>query len=1461
MMDDLNITMEEYIRLEEEKAPRHGKVYNWETATYGKIWYDEDIHDLRYAETEFPAIVYNDALTSEVMLSCKPTSSIMSAAKLPRLNPNEFDLWKMRIEQYFLMTDYSLWDVILNGDSPAPTRVIEGVIQPVAPTTAEQRLARKNELNARGTLLMALPDKHQLKFNIHKDAKTLMEAIEKRFGGNKETKKVQKTLIEQQYKNFTGFSSESLDQIHDKLQKLINHLKIYEAEVKSSSSASTSTQNIAFVSSTNTDSTNEPVSAAASVFAVSEKIHVSALLNVDTLNCDFYEKKMAQTSVISYAPRGHHHHYASMTPINPQKHVVPTVVLTKFKLVSITATRPVTAVILKSHVTRPRPVKPIVTKPYSPPRRHINRSPSPKASNFPPKVTTVKVPHRLARKNELKARGTLLMALPDKHQLKFNIHKDAKTLMEAIEKRFGGNKETKKVQKTLLKQQYKNFTGFSSESLDQIHDKLQKLINHLKIYEAEVKSSSSASTSTQNIAFVSSTNTDSTNEPVSAAASVFAVSAKIHVSALLNVDTLNCDFYKKKMTQTSVMSHAPRGHHHHYASMTPINPQKHVVPTVVLTKFNLVSIIAARPVTAVVLKSHVTRPRLVKPIVTKPYSPPRRHINRSPSPKASNFPPKVTAVKVPHVNAAKIMNYQPVTVGNQSNLSAGVQEQFDPEKAGEERVQQYVLFPVWSSGYTNPQNTDVDAALEVKEPEFEGTRPQSEVHVSLSSTAHINEDNAAISLVLAVGQISTNNTNTFSAAGPSNAVVQADFNNLETSITISPIPTTRVHKDHPVTQIIGDLSLATQRRSMIRVAKDQGRLTQINNDDFHTCMFAYFLSQEEPKRKVWVLVDLPHGKRAICTKWVFRNKKDKRGVVVRNKARLIAQGHTQEEGIDYEEVFAPIARIEAIRFEDPDYPDKVYKVVKALYGLHQAPRAWYETLANYLLEIGFLRGNIDHTLFIKWQKDGKSASTPIDTEKPLLKDLDGMLVAQQVDESAVELNDDNVYAVGVADEGVAEVNVDVVPAAIDEPSIPSPTLSTQPPHQSQDIPSTSQIAQALEIPKLKQRVKKLERRNKLKVPKLRRLKRVGTSQKDISKDVVVDAEIKENDEVEPSELQELVELVTTAKLITEVVIAAGATITVAAPQLTTAAAPTLTTAHSATRKGNGVVIRDPEETATPSTIIHTEAKSKDKGKWILVEKTKPLKKQAQIKQDEAYDRELEAELNKNIDWDEVIDHVQRKEKEENAVKRNVAGFKMDYFKRMTYDDIRSIFKKKFNSNVAFLDKTKKQMEEEDSRALKRIIPNDEDDVYTDATPLARKVPVVDYEIYIKNNKPYYKIIRANGSPQLFLSFLSLLRNFDREELEVFWELVKERSSMEESKNSSWFSKGQKLEIVRVLWSAHYHIYLYTDDLLVERRYPLTRLTLDQMLNNVRLEVEEESDLSLELLRFIRRQQQEGFRLE
>nr|GEW80053.1 hypothetical protein [Tanacetum cinerariifolium] len=435
-----------------------------------------------------------------------------------------------------------------------------------------------------------------------------------------------------------------------------------------------------------------------------------------------------------------------------------------------------------------------------------------------------------------------------------------------------------------------------------------------------------------------------------------------------------------------------------YVPLTTSKPQKHRVPTVVLTQSKPVSNTTVRP--------------------------------------DSNSPPRVNADQVPVVSVALgkqgtwelnggyvafggigptwlfdidslsgTMNYHPVTAGNQTNSSAGFQDNFDAKKAGEEVDQSYMLFPVWSSvGFTNPKNNVEDAAFDGKEHDFDVKKPKSKVILSPSSSAQSkeqddktmkeakgkspvdsvkgyrglntefqdcsknssNEVTTASSTVPTVGQNSLNSTNTFSAAGPSNTAVNPTY---------------------------GDAS-------------------QFPDDP-----------------------DMPRLENIIHS-----------------------NDEAVEEGIDYEEVFAPVARIEAIQiflayasfigfmvyqmdvkstflygtieeevyvyqpsgFEDPDYPDKVYKVVKALYGLYQAPRAWYETLATYLLENGFQRGTIDQTLFIKKPKgdillvkqkkdgifisqykyvagilrkfgltEGKSTSTPIDIEKPLLKDPDG----------------------------------------------------------------------------------------------------------------------------------------------------------------------------------------------------------------------------------------------------------------------------------------------------------------------------------------------------------------------------------------------------------------------------------------------------------------------------------------
>ncbi|GJW17024.1 hypothetical protein Tco_0024460 [Tanacetum coccineum] len=153
------------------------------------------------------------------------TTTTTLTTRLPIFNLGEYDLWLMRIEQYFLMTDYSLWEVIKNGNKVLK-RTVGETEQEYEPTTAEEKQDRRNEMKARGTLLMALPNKDQLKFHSYKDAKLLMEAIEKRYGGNKESKKVQRTLLKQQYENFVGSSSEIIDQTFDRLQKLIILLEI-----------------------------------------------------------------------------------------------------------------------------------------------------------------------------------------------------------------------------------------------------------------------------------------------------------------------------------------------------------------------------------------------------------------------------------------------------------------------------------------------------------------------------------------------------------------------------------------------------------------------------------------------------------------------------------------------------------------------------------------------------------------------------------------------------------------------------------------------------------------------------------------------------------------------------------------------------------------------------------------------------------------------------------------------------------------------------------------------------------------------------------------------------------------------------------------------------------------------------------------------------------------------------------
>nr|GEY41771.1 synaptobrevin, longin-like domain protein [Tanacetum cinerariifolium] len=458
---------------------------------------------------------------------------------------------------------------------------------------------------------------------------------------------------------------------------------------------------------------------------------------------------------------------------------------------------------------------------------------------------------------------------------------------------------------------------------------------------------------------------------------------------------------------------------------------------------------------------------------------------------------------------------------------------------------------------------------------------------------------------------------------------------------------------------------------------------------------------------------------------------------------------------------------------------------------------------------------------------------------------------------------------------VEDVAEDVAHVATPSPSpygIPSlPQEPSSPPQQPHVTPPR------LEIVKLKARVKNLEKIDKVKSSKFRRLRKVGESRQVESSDdmedvfnqgriinedegieLVKDAEIAESEgrqadkqaqiynidldhsskvlsmQEDDSEVQEVVEIVTMAKLITKVVTAAASQVSAASTTIPAAsvticvAAPTVVAAY--TRRRNGVIIRDPKEELSLKTSAKTPAetpKVKDKGKGIMVKAPKPMKKKDQIELDAEYARKLHEEINKDvvdfnndIDWDATMDHVNQKssinpqyikryqgmkkrpQTESEALKnimiylKNTVGYKMDFFKEMSYADICPIFQARLDENMRFLFKSKEEIEEEDKeiirsinetpaqKAAKRrklseeaqeakdlrkrldVVEDKDNDVFVKATPLASKVPVVDYQIVVIDNKPRFKIIKADETHQLYISFATLLKNFDREDLET-----------------------------------------------------------------------------------------------
>ncbi|GKD42517.1 putative ribonuclease H-like domain-containing protein [Tanacetum coccineum] len=392
--------------------------------------------------------------------------------------------------------------------------------------------------------------------------------------------------------------------------------------------------------------------------------------------------------------------------------------------------------------------------------------------------------------------------------------------------------------------------------------------------------------------------------------------------------------------------------------------------------------------------------------------------------------------------------------GTNSNDLVGIEESIGAGHSSKEigSSQDYIFMPLWNNGslfdysLKNASNDEPQPSSDAGKKDDEGVNKESGIDDQErpeNSTQDINIVGPSINTAstnVNTGSLNINIVSPTVTTAPLEAThadffgdeTEVDMSNITTTYPVPSTPNTRIHKDHSLDHVIGDVQSGVQTRRMTKTTNEQGFISAVyegkTHEDLHTCLFACFLSQEEPKKviqalkdpswieamqeellqfklqQVWTLVDLPHGKRAIGTKWVYRNKKDERGIVIRNKARLVAQGYTQEEGIDYDEVFAPVARIEAIRlflayasfkdfvvyqmdvksaflygkieeevyvcqppgFEDPEFPDRVYKVEKALYGLHQAPRAWHDIMfAVYACAILQVTPKVSHLHAVK----------------------------------------------------------------------------------------------------------------------------------------------------------------------------------------------------------------------------------------------------------------------------------------------------------------------------------------------------------------------------------------------------------------------------------------------------------------------------------------------------------------
>ncbi|GJX24496.1 putative ribonuclease H-like domain-containing protein [Tanacetum coccineum] len=871
------------------------------------------------------------------------------------------------MEHYLAHTDYSIWEVIQNGNGPISiTTDTQGQIKVLPPRTAEEIIARERERKARTTLLMALPEDHLAKFHKMTDAKEMWDAIKSRFGGNDESKKMQKYILKQQFEGFSihraGVSTEDANQKFlrslpsawsqvslimrtkpgvDSLSfdDLYNNLRVFESDVKGSTASSSSPQNVAFVSK-NTSSTNElPQLDHEDLEQIDEydleEMDLKWQVAMISMRMKKFYKKTDNRRRDAWNSRtkdgsrtGKKEDSKALVIINEEdvdwsNHSEED---EDYALMLATA---------QTHTQEFKNKDVIEFCGSKGIKREYSNARTPQQNGV------------AERKNKtlIEAARTMLADLFLPNTFWVEAVSTAYYVLNRV-----------LVTKPHNKTPYELLTGkipiISYIRPFGCHVTILNTIDHLGKFAGKSDEGFLVGYSLQSKAFrVYNLETKRVEE-------------NLHITFLENKPNVarkgptwlfDLDYLTDSMNYHPVRSenqaniHAGQQEANHNAGTEDIidagDSEK---------------------------EDESAQDCFVLPIwssYSSTITPDLKTDEKREGPREEEqvFLDELERLKRQEKEAneeAEALRKEFAQETENLVIQAGA------AKASSTNIFSTVSTPAKASS-TNLVNT-VSIPVSTASP-HEG--------LSLSDPTNPEQDDSEIPPLEDIYQNSTDGIFTNSSYDDEGAV--ADFTNLETVVNVSPIPTSRIISSHPSALILGDPTSAVQTRSKVNKSSGAQKQRRNNHKDFQHCLFACFLSQNEPKKISKALEDeswvdaMQEELLQFKIQKVYRNKKDERGVVVRNKARLVAQGHRQEEGIDYDEVFAPVARIEAIRiflafasymgfivyqmdvkstflygkideevyvsqplgFLDPKYPQKVYKVVKALYGLHQAPRA------------------------------------------------------------------------------------------------------------------------------------------------------------------------------------------------------------------------------------------------------------------------------------------------------------------------------------------------------------------------------------------------------------------------------------------------------------------------------------------------------------------------------------------